>query len=580
MDEDATAGYREPCVQCAAVNWGISEEGRFYCLSCHNVIERTIEVVDVSSAGGSNRLKTIAKRPRTSKEERGYTWVVCEGFQFILKNQADALLRLGVDPNFKDVLCQMWRLYLQKSQQAYTSKLLHGSRFRPLNIDSESDCATESSIVSLSERESNPSSFSEINSDGSGSAHSTNERTRQKRNRLMSMGKTLALLHLALMWSREALTLSDLLRLVKDGHVPYLNAYEQFPEEMKLSGNNSDVFNTKNIPSHHMVHKVAQSLVLVLELPAFPPVGPESLLHPALLGMRYLADTNLPDELHRWVCRLMERTQESKPEPSPVLPRYDLQAAAHIIVTMKLIFGLDDHTEWDLSNKVTRYDPSENLFSFRRWFRLMETTLIRAGRGRDRDTARKQWKPKKPIFVRRRLVGPVMKTKRIAEQLQMCFEKLSSCPSGVQDVTLSSFRFCWGDQDGSDGPSLHHMKLDGVVSLEDDVLTPLNSSYWHPGLRRCKMMHCQRSTPGHYPEFEPSLPRSFVWLLRLFGFLLDVEPCYLFEEVLEVERRLVGSRLPWQQNKRRLRDRTDERKRNSKSAIKAKGKRGPKEIKH
>lgn len=30
----------------------------------------------------------------------------------------------------------------------------------------------------------------------------------------------------------------------------------------------------------------------------------------------------------------------------PVLPQYDIQAAALIIVTMKVIFGLDDHTEW------------------------------------------------------------------------------------------------------------------------------------------------------------------------------------------------------------------------------------------
>uniref|UniRef100_A0A1A8CSA7 TATA box-binding protein-associated factor RNA polymerase I subunit B n=1 Tax=Nothobranchius kadleci TaxID=1051664 RepID=A0A1A8CSA7_NOTKA len=551
MDEDATAGYREPCAQCAAVNWGISEEGRFYCMSCHNVIERTIEVVDLSVAGSSNRLKSIAKGPRTSKEERGYTWLVCEGFQFILKNQADALLRLGVDPNFKEVLCQMWRLYLQKSQQAYTSDRLRGSRFRPLNVDSDSDCATESSIVS--ERESNPSSFSEIDSDCSGSA---DERTPRRRNRLMRMRKTLALVHLALVWSREALTLSDLLRLVRDGHVPYLNAYEQFPEEMKLSGNKSSVFNTKSIPSHRLVHKVAQSLVLVLELPAFPPIGPESLLHPAMLSMRYLADANLPDGLHRWVCSLMERPQKSKRDPSPALPRHDVQAAAHIIVTMKLIFGLDDHTEWELSNKVTPHDPSENLFSFRRWFRLMGAALGRAEQKRDRDMARKQWKPKKPIILRRRLAGRAMKTKRISEQLQMCFEKLSSSPAGVQDVGLSSFRFCWGDEDGSNGPSLHHMKLDGVLSLEDDVLTPLNSSYWHPGLRRCKLMHCQGSAPGHYPEFEPSLPRSFVWVLRLFSFLLDVEPCYLFQEVLEVERRLVGSRLPGQRNKRRLRNRT------------------------
>lgn len=60
-----------------------------------------------------------------------------------------------------------------------------------------------------------------------------------------------------------------------------------------------------------------------------------------------------PDELHLWVCRLVERTgmadetlHVSDRLLRPVLPRYDVQAAALIIVTMKLLFGLDDHTEW------------------------------------------------------------------------------------------------------------------------------------------------------------------------------------------------------------------------------------------
>lgn len=30
----------------------------------------------------------------------------------------------------------------------------------------------------------------------------------------------------------------------------------------------------------------------------------------------------------------------------PVLPRYDVQTAAIIVVTMKLLFGLDDLGEW------------------------------------------------------------------------------------------------------------------------------------------------------------------------------------------------------------------------------------------
>lgn len=41
-----------------------------------------------------------------------------------------------------------------------------------------------------------------------------------------------------------------------------------------------------------------------------------------------------------------ESSQTIHPERQPSLLRYDLQAAALIIVTMKLLFGLDDHSEW------------------------------------------------------------------------------------------------------------------------------------------------------------------------------------------------------------------------------------------
>ncbi|MEQ2282175.1 hypothetical protein AMECASPLE_037859, partial [Ameca splendens] len=125
------AEYREPCAQCSAVDWGISDEGRFYCRSCHNVIERTREVMDMSFTRDSNRISWISSKSRTRKTDRGNVWMLCEVFQFILKNQADALLRLGVSPGFKDdVLCQLWRLYLQKSQQAYTRNPVNSLKFK------------------------------------------------------------------------------------------------------------------------------------------------------------------------------------------------------------------------------------------------------------------------------------------------------------------------------------------------------------------------------------------------------------------------------------------------------------------
>ncbi|KAM7395871.1 hypothetical protein PAMA_007244 [Pampus argenteus] len=508
MDEEQTAGYSEPCAQCSAVDWGVSDEGRFYCRSCHNVIERIREVVDSTFTPGSTRVSTIGRGTKVKRQERGREWVICEGFQFILRNQADALLRLGVSPHFKDeVLCPLWRLYLQKSRQAYTNNPVRSlSRFKLRSLDSESDSAPESAVMSASETdgETNPPSMTESNTDyasdwslRSGSVDATTYLTTRlnRRSSLMSMKKTLALIHLALIWSHEVLTLSDLLRLVKEGHVPYVNVYEELPEEMKLFGKDSLIFRVQSEPSYQAVHHEAQNMVLLLQLPAFPPISRQSLLHPALLSLRYLMDANLPDQLHPWVCRLMERagiadqmcgSNALKPSPRSVLPRYDMQAAALIIVTLKLLFGLDDHSEWNLSNEADGQDEPGDMFNLRRWYRLLQAALLRAQQRTDQDMARKQWKSKKPLYSSRKDKYAVMKKKRIAEQLQMCFEKLSSRPAGVQPAGPSSFRFCWGDEDGADGPSLHQKKLDHILTLTDDILTPSNSTYWHPALRPCE----------------------------------------------------------------------------------------------
>ncbi|MED6251549.1 hypothetical protein ATANTOWER_032585, partial [Ataeniobius toweri] len=185
--------------------------------------------------------------------DRGNVWMLCEVFQFILKNQADALLRLGVSPGFKDdVLCQLWRLYLQKSQQAYTRNPVNSLKFKQEGLDSDSGSAAESVLSgSFTDTGSNLHSSADCNAEsgsdwgGSGQSSTCSMASWKRSRSLMTMEKTLALIHLALVWSREALTLSDLLRLVKDGHVPYVTAYEQLPEEMKLCGPVALLFHIK-----------------------------------------------------------------------------------------------------------------------------------------------------------------------------------------------------------------------------------------------------------------------------------------------------------------------------------------------
>ncbi|XP_068609983.1 TATA box-binding protein-associated factor RNA polymerase I subunit B [Brachionichthys hirsutus] len=578
MDDEQTDAFREPCSQCSAVDWGVSDEGSFYCKSCHTVIERTREVEDHSVTSGSSRVSTLTRKARTKQPERGRRWAICEAFQFILRNQADALVKLGASSQFKDsVLCPLWRLYLQKSRLANAHNPERSAQYRMSVLDSGSGSAADWSGFSSSETDGDSVAAGAVRSDAessddwslcSGPLDTDRYRsTRLKRTRgLMSMRKTLALVHLALVWSRETLTLSDLLRLVGGGHVPYVNAYRDLPEEMQLQGAGALLLRAESIPAYQEVHKEAESLRLLLQLPAFPPITRQSLLHPALLSLRYLTDANLPDELHLWVCRMMdcaamadETHNTCSRFSGAALPRYDLQAAALIIVTMKLLFGLDDHTEWALSSQAGGPDASGeggafgsvlgltgDAFDLRAWYQLLQPALSRAQRRRDGDTARKQWKTDRLLSASRKERCIRTKKKRVSDHVRVCFEKLSSRPAGVERVEPSSFRFCWGDEDGADGPSLHQKTLDRVVTLNQGVPAPLNATYWHPALRRCKA----RSCTSHYSEVEPTLPRSFAWLLQLFCFLLDVKPALLYEEVLTVERRVFGRRTwtgrgPW-----------------------------------
>ncbi|KAJ8270977.1 hypothetical protein GJAV_G00121390 [Gymnothorax javanicus] len=564
MDEEHTRDYSEPCEQCSAVDWGITDEGRFYCRSCHNVIERTQEFVDDSFFANSQASSISSGIKRNKKLEYGREWMVCEGFQFILNHQAEALLAMGVCPQFKDeVLWSMWRTYLQKSQQAYTRRPVHAGKF-PLAADSDSAPESLGPLSNTSlpsdsgtdgEGTRRPESVSGWSSDGASSVCSgsldssfySSSRTRKSLT-LMTMPMTLAFCHLALLWVREALTLADLLRFVTKGHIPYVNAHQCFPEEMRLYGSDTRVFRVESIPTHQKVQKEAHRLAVFMGLPQFPPVTPDCLLHPSLLCVRYLMEANLPDELHDWVSKVMEQTgMDSEAfltyDPGAqraLLHSYDIQAAALIIVTMKLLFKLDDEVEWTLFRKAggkSKKKQGYKSFCLRRWYKTVHRALESARWREVDDQARRTWKPRKPLYPSKKDKSVVLKRRRVVEELQANFQKLCGSEAKLQQSRPpSSFRFQWGEE-GADGPSFHHLSLGPVTQESDRGTSLINPQYWHTALRPCDRVTCG----DHFQEVEPTLPRSYVWVLGLFSFLLGVKPGHVHAEVCSVERRLVKS---------------------------------------
>uniref|UniRef100_A0A8D2JPU6 TATA-box binding protein associated factor, RNA polymerase I subunit B n=1 Tax=Sciurus vulgaris TaxID=55149 RepID=A0A8D2JPU6_SCIVU len=39
MELEEAKEFKERCSQCAAISWGLTDEGKYYCTSCHNVTE-------------------------------------------------------------------------------------------------------------------------------------------------------------------------------------------------------------------------------------------------------------------------------------------------------------------------------------------------------------------------------------------------------------------------------------------------------------------------------------------------------------------------------------------------------------
>ncbi|KAJ8356133.1 hypothetical protein SKAU_G00189270 [Synaphobranchus kaupii] len=419
----------------------------------------------------------------------------------------------------------------------------------------QSDFSLQSGSDTEGERASRPGSTSGWSSGGASSVCSgsldasfySSAHTR-KTLTLMTMPMTLAFCHLALLWVREAVTLADLLRFVAEGHVPYVNAFQGFPEEMKPYGRDICVFRVESIPAHKVVQKEAHRLAVFLDLPAFPPITPDCLLHPSLLCLRYLIEANLPDELHDWVSKVIAETgigAEAFLTYDPTAQKaqllsYDLQAAALIVVTMKLLFKLDDEVEWTLCSKAddeSQKNQGNESFRLWTWYKTVHRALELARQRDERDMARKTWKPHKPLYPSKKDKSLVLKRRRVVEQLQANFQKLCGSAPEPQGHSPSSFRFQWGEG-GADGPSFHHQNLDHVTQERDGSSRPSNPQYWHTALRPCGPHQCG----DHFPEVEPNLPRSYVWVLGLFSFLLGVKAARVHAEVCSVERLLVKSR--------------------------------------
>ncbi|XP_053314811.1 TATA box-binding protein-associated factor RNA polymerase I subunit B [Spea bombifrons] len=562
MEEEETRHYREPCPQCSDINWGITDESKFYCKSCHTVIEKTTEVDECDTFSVNAKVQSFNRGLRKRKKSvKGWEWFICEGFQFILLKQAEALLDLGVDARLKDdVMCNLWRRYLIKSNQAYTKRPRSGqsgseSQASASETDTELD-AFSFRTSSFSESDGGcvsdtnlPSSSGEGKLSGSESAVSVQSGSidggsyllpRSRSELKMSMPMTLAFCYLSLLWLRESITLSDLLRFVFSGHVPYVKAEQYLPEENKMYGPDIHIFYVKAIPEYRDIMDKCLQLGAFLDLPCFPPITENCFLHPNVLCMKYLMEANLPDELHKWTNRVVKKTGLDDITVltfDPVHKKrnipYDVTAAALIIVVLKLLFVLDDRTEWlssTLADERNFNNEDKPLFDIKKWYEVMKLKMDEGQRALEEERARFSWKSNKVLYYTESVKALYSKKKQMAADLQRQFSKLAEAASSAGKQNPSSFVFNW-DEENTGMTCFHGHSLEGITQQGEKRL---NKGYWLSCIKKCTSWTCE-----HWRLYDKSkFSRSYHFVLSLFAFLLRLPLCTIHYEVCSIEEKL------------------------------------------
>uniref|UniRef100_A0A8C8SJ38 TATA-box binding protein associated factor, RNA polymerase I subunit B n=1 Tax=Pelusios castaneus TaxID=367368 RepID=A0A8C8SJ38_9SAUR len=470
-----------------------------------------------------------------------------------------------------EILCNFWRCYLQKSKQAYcATPVSYASKALPISdgstdVDSEPERISLYGLSSFSESDGDlltESSFGYVSSIDKASAKETTSvcsgsvdgssylLKRKKGNLRMSMPMTLSFCYMALLWLREPMTLSDLLRFVIDGHIPYLNAFQYFPEEMKLYGVDLKIFRVQSWPVYEDVHKKISELAAFLDLPRFPAITDSCFLHPNILCMKYQMEANLPDELHNWTCRVIKKINVGEIDFLTLDPvnrsarkvKYDVLAAALIVVVLKLLFLLDDRYEWlhaSFAGERNQKNKEGCLwFDFKKWYMIIKKTMDVKQKKLDEERARYLWKCEKPLFYSDREKSVVLKKRQMVVDLQRQFGVLSGLVQVAEKQSPSSFQLNWAEEN-TNGDCFHGHSLEGILQEKGNSLTTMNTAYW-----LCTVKLCNEKLCGHLTHYkEPDFPQSYQFVLSLFSFLLRVPVSLIHEEVCLIEHKLFKTKL-------------------------------------
>eukprot|EP00058_Branchiostoma_floridae_P018325 XP_002603814.1 hypothetical protein BRAFLDRAFT_86650 [Branchiostoma floridae] len=460
--------------------------------------------------------------------EESYPWYTHEAFQVIIKAQVEALIKMGVNPRLKDIVKQLWFTYLSRCGVAFTGaakeqepptqdglmfrqqdRMTSALQRRKSTRQSEEEKSSEGEstdagsthdplssqastrsdlepiddidmyIRGLSGLESETSDTSvyatsdteDDQEDDRGSVDSRRGKPRGSKKgtypiQRMTMLRTLCFSYLGILWLQEPVLPSDMIRWVREGHIPYIAVKELLPKHMKLGIMDCNNFSVQAFPSYQVIQNNTVRLARFIQLPQLPEVDISR------VASRFILDLNLPAEMHG----LVENLLNQRPiDPCLWCNRRDAMlnheaiAMGLVIVVLKLLFGLDDNSERTLSETArklqSKEQPGVKLFVFEDWMCwAMEKREQMATRGlpktdRDMEGIRDveqythyykeviaKWKQNYRSKARPRYEDDFLRKQQNREAVQRPFQSLASTSlsDGLQHAKPTSFPLSFG----------------------------------------------------------------------------------------------------------------------------------------
>lgn len=187
------------------------------------------------------------------------------------------------------------------------------------------------------------------------------------------------ILYLALNQIEDEIQLGDLIRYLREGHLTFYNVSKFIPANVTGTQNIERKFNkAKNLfPSHNYVRLLAANHMQLLKVHMKVP-------DMSKLCRRYITELCLPNDLHKMIdTMLMVCPPEMKIKNKKAvdeLANYEGRAMAYIMFVLKLLFGLDNTREIQISESAKKINSTieevevskEPLFVWSEWVKFIQ----------------------------------------------------------------------------------------------------------------------------------------------------------------------------------------------------------------